>query len=176
MNDITPANSQDAKKQLLLIAVPVLIFTILAFLFLLFINKPKENTETTTPTKTTEQKTATQETKTKTTDSGLETVTYQNIKSPHFVSSTPANNVILTTGPSQVTINFNFDLGPGSKIEVIVDGNSVVAQEAKVSSDKLSMTALVNPVEPGNYQVKYTACWPDGSCHEGSFGFSVKTN
>jgi hypothetical protein len=26
----------------------------------------------------------------------------------------------------------------------------------------------------GLYLVKYTACWPDGSCHDGQFAFAVK--
>lgn len=100
---------------------------------------------------------------------------FENIKTPHFVSSVPANNAVLTNGPSQVTINFNFDLAPGSKITVAANGNDVTtAQGTKISSDKLSMTTLINPIEEANYQVNYTACWPDGSCHNGSFGFSVK--
>jgi methionine-rich copper-binding protein CopC len=174
VEDIATPNTQDAKKQLLLIAAPVLVITLIGLVFLIYTNQPKKDSDS-SPTKTATQSSqkqhSTKEAEKK--DIPSEVGTYQNIKTPHFVSSTPANNAILKNGPSEVTINFNFDLGPGSKIEVLVDGNSVVAQEAKISTDKLSMTALVNPVEPGHYQVKYTACWPDGSCHDGSFGFSV---
>lgn len=103
-------------------------------------------------------------------------ISFDNIKTPHFVSSIPANNAVLTKGPPQVTINFNFNLTSGSKIAVTADGNDVTtAQGTKISSDKRSMNALINPVEPATYKVNYTACWPDGSCHEGSFGFSVKS-
>lgn len=101
---------------------------------------------------------------------------FENIKTPHFVSSVPANNAVLTKGPSQATINFNFDLAAGSKISVMANGNDITtAQGTKIAADKLSMTALINPVEPAEYKVNYTACWPDGSCHNGSFGFSVKS-
>jgi methionine-rich copper-binding protein CopC len=105
------------------------------------------------------------------------TQNFENIKTPHFVSSTPTNNATLTSGPSKVTINFNFNLGPGSKIIVTADGNNINTPEAtKIASDKLFMSQTINPIEPGDYKVTYTACWPDGSCHNGSFGFSVKIN
>ena len=101
--------------------------------------------------------------------------TFENIKTPHFVSSTPANNAVLTTPPSEVTINFNFDLAAGSVIKITADGNGVTTQQGtKISADKLYMTALINPIQPANYKVEYTACWPDGSCHNGSLGFTVK--
>ncbi len=117
----------------------------------------------------------TQRTTTSTTgESTFQPGTFENIKTPHFVSSNPENNAVLTKGPSQVTINFNFNLVAGSAIQVLANENDVVAQPAKISADKLSMTALINPVEPANYKVNYTACWPDGSCHNGSFGFTVK--
>ena len=117
----------------------------------------------------------TQQTTPTTGESALQPGTFENIKTPHFVSSNPENNAVLTKGPSQVTINFNFNLATGSVISVTANGNNVVAQPAKISADKLSMTALINPVEPTNYKVNYTACWPDGSCHNGSFGFTVKS-
>lgn len=99
---------------------------------------------------------------------------FENIKTPHFVSSEPANNQVLSKGPSQVTINFNFNLTTGSKISVAANDNEVTTQQGtKIAADKLSMTALINPVEPAVYKVNYTACWPDGSCHDGSFGFTV---
>lgn len=100
---------------------------------------------------------------------------FDNIKTPHFVSSEPANNAVLTTPPSEVKINFNFDLVANSKISVLANGSDVTtAQGTKIGSDKLSMITLINPVQSANYKVNYTACWPDGSCHEGSFGFTVQ--
>ena len=105
----------------------------------------------------------------------IQTQTFDNIKTPHFVSSEPANNAVLTISPSQVKINFNFDLAENSKILVTVNGNEVTtAVGTKISADKFSMTTLVNPIASANYKVNYTACWPDGSCHDGSFGFTVQ--
>ena len=99
---------------------------------------------------------------------------FQNIKSAHYVSSEPANNVLLSTSPSKVTLNFNFNLTAPSKIQVTKDGSDVTAGTTQISEDKLSMSVPINANQTGNYKVAYTACWPDGSCHNGSFGFSVK--
>lgn len=98
---------------------------------------------------------------------------FENIKSPHYVSSTPANNAVLSSVPDKVTITFNFDLVSGSKITVTVNGKEV-SSTTTIAQDKLSMSTNLNAAESGSYKVNYTVCWPDGSCHEGSFGFLVK--
>ncbi len=99
---------------------------------------------------------------------------FENIKSAHYVSSDPANNALLTAPASKVTLNFNFDLVSPSKIQVSRDGTDVTGGPIQISNDKLSMSVPVNAQATGNYKVTYTSCWPDGSCHNGSFGFSVK--
>lgn len=99
---------------------------------------------------------------------------FTNIKSPHYVSSEPSNNALLTSSPNQVVIRFNFDVAPPSKISVTRDGTNVVTGTTSISSDKLNLSVPIEGSKTGNYEVKYTACWPDRSCHEGSFGFSVK--
>lgn len=110
-----------------------------------------------------------------TADEGLEIVQeqFENIKSPHYVSSTPINNAVLSAVPDKVTITFNFDLVSDSKITVTVNGKEV-SGTTTIAQDKLSMSTNLNAAESDNYKVNYTACWPDGSCHEGSFGFVVK--
>lgn len=100
--------------------------------------------------------------------------TFTATKAAHFVSSEPANNAILTVAFTSVTINFNFDLAPPSKISVTRDGGDVTAGQTTIAPGKLSMSVPVNADQTGNYQVNYTACWPDKSCHNGSFGFSVQ--
>lgn len=98
---------------------------------------------------------------------------FENTKSPHYVSSTPANNAVLSAVPDKVTVTFNFDLAASSKITVTVNGKEV-SGTTTISQDKLSMSTNLETTEAGSYKVNYTACWPDGSCHEGSFGFFVK--
>jgi len=108
-----------------------------------------------------------------TTSAQFEQENFQNIKSPHFVSSTPLNNDQLSSTPTKVEINFNFDLAEGSEISVTLNGNEQTAGPTTIASDNLSMSAPIKAALGANYKVQYTACWPDGSCHDGSFGFSV---
>jgi methionine-rich copper-binding protein CopC len=105
---------------------------------------------------------------------GFQQKTFQNIKAQHYVSSEPANNALLSSSPSKITIHFNFDLAAPSKITVSRDGKIVSMGGTTISADKLALSVPLNANQTGNYEVKYTACWPDRSCHEGSFGFSVK--
>lgn len=100
---------------------------------------------------------------------------FENLKSAHYVSSLPANNALMTTAVEKVQINFNFDLAKPSKIVVTLDGQEVSGQTA-ISADKLSLSTPINGTKTGNYKVAYTGCWPDGSCHTGSFGFSINLN
>lgn len=156
------------KITIVAVSLAVVIFIIVAFVFA---NRRNVAEVTTIPTQTPAITTPTPVTQ------EFKQETFENIKTPHFVSSDPADNALLAKGPSQVTINFNFNLAQGSKISVTANSNDVTTQQGtKISTDKLSMTALINPVQPANYKVSYTACWPDGSCHEGSFGFTVKSS
>lgn len=98
---------------------------------------------------------------------------FDNIKTPHFVSSEPDNNEIHTTAPKKVAISFNFNLAQGSKIRVTQDGVDVTTGNTQISADKLTLFVPANLAKTANYKVDYTACWPDGSCHNGSFGFLV---
>ena len=100
--------------------------------------------------------------------------TFTATKAAHFVSSEPANNAVLLTAPQHVKINFNFDLAAPSKITVTRNGADVTAGPTTIGADKLSMNVPINAQQTGNYQVNYTACWPDQSCHNGLFGFSVQ--
>jgi methionine-rich copper-binding protein CopC len=98
------------------------------------------------------------------------------VKSPHFVSSTPAHGAILEDRPTEVTLRFNFDIVPPSEIHLTLQADDALPDyavgEPEFSADKLSMTQALKPDLPsGLYTVSYIACWPDTSCHEGSFQF-----
>ncbi len=105
---------------------------------------------------------------------GFAQATFQNIKSAHYVSSDPANNALLASPVQTVSLRFNFDLVAPTKINVTRDGVDVTSGSTQISADKLTLSVPVKADQTGNYKVSYTACWPDKSCHEGSFGFSVK--
>ena len=93
----------------------------------------------------------------------------------HFVDSNPKHASSLGQVPEEIAINFNFTLNTEtSKIEVTKDGGPVAAGPVKFASNRLAMSAPV-PATSGNgpYTVRYKACWPDKSCHDGLFAFKV---
>ncbi len=100
-------------------------------------------------------------------------VNIQNIRTPHFVNSAPAHGDIYATVPKEIVINTNFDLAPPSEIKVFRGDVDATDGTAQISQDRLSMRVSIKGSGDGEYIVKYKGCWPDGSCHDGSFGFIV---
>lgn len=95
-------------------------------------------------------------------------------KSAHYESNTPAHGSILAGLPINVVIDFNFDLAKPSEIKILKDGQDVGIGETIIDTNKLAMRRNMNPTaSDGLYTVEYKACWPDGSCHDGSFQFVV---
>ncbi len=93
----------------------------------------------------------------------------------HFVDSMPMHEETLAAPPTQVVLNFNFTLSDASTITVEKDGSELKTVPGKLGADKLSMTTeLPADAGAGLYLVKYKACWPDNSCHNGQFAFAVK--
>jgi methionine-rich copper-binding protein CopC len=96
-------------------------------------------------------------------------------KSAHYVSNTPAHGSVLDEVPSEVVLNFNFDLSKDSTISITKDGKEYSSGAVSFAADKLSMRkAVVSGGGSGVYTVNYNACWPDGSCHNGRFQFGIK--
>jgi methionine-rich copper-binding protein CopC len=103
------------------------------------------------------------------------TYTFANpVKSAHYVSNVPTHGTIVGELPTEIGINFNFDLAAPSEIRVTVDGVDVTTGTTRIESSLLTLTQAIDPSAPdGLYKVSYTACWPDTTCHEGSFEFAV---
>jgi len=98
----------------------------------------------------------------------------KSVESPHFVSSNPANGSSAPVGSvTNVTIDFDFDLGKASKIAVTAGGADMTTGATKIVGDNLQLMVPVNTSKASVYDVAYTACWPDGSCHDGSFSFTA---
>ena len=96
------------------------------------------------------------------------------IVAPHFVDSSPAHGDVLAKLPEEIVLNFNFNLNPNSSIALTRDGEPAAIGSVAISPNQLSMRAPITEISTdGVYQVSYTACWPDGSCHEGSIAFIV---
>lgn len=100
------------------------------------------------------------------------------VKTPHYVENIPEHGSIIPAVPVNIVINFNFDLGPGSDIEILgEDGNNYDIGDVEIDDNKLGMRKKMDSQSPdGLYVVKYKACWPDGSCHDGSFQFYIDSS
>jgi plastocyanin len=95
-------------------------------------------------------------------------------KSPHWESNTPEHGVILAATPVNIVIDFNFDLGPGSDISIMSNGNEYATGVTIIDENRLAMRRAMDQDAPdGLYKVVYKACWPDGSCHDGHFEFFI---
>lgn len=96
------------------------------------------------------------------------------IKSAHFESNTPAHGSIIAGVPINVVIDFDFDLAKPSEIKILKDDQDFGVENTIIDSNKLTLRRKMMTGAPdGLYSVKYKACWPDGSCHEGSFEFAI---
>ncbi len=95
-------------------------------------------------------------------------------KSAHYETNTPSHGATLAGIPINVVIDFNFDLAPPSDIKIQQDGKDYGVGETVIDPNKLAMRRDMDPNSPdGRYTVLYNACWPDGSCHDGHFQFSI---
>ena len=95
-------------------------------------------------------------------------------KSAHYESNSPAHGEILAAPPINVVVDFNFDLAPPSSISIMKDGKEYGQGETVIDNNKLSMRrSLTSDAPDGTYKVTYKACWPDKSCHDGSFEFAI---
>ena len=92
----------------------------------------------------------------------------------HFVSSDPPNNALLDAPPQNITLHFSCDLGSGSFMSVLLDKREMVTGPMITARDNRSLSAPFNRNAPsGNYLVRYTTYWCDGSYFDGSYGFSI---
>jgi plastocyanin/methionine-rich copper-binding protein CopC len=95
-------------------------------------------------------------------------------KSAHYETNTPAHGAILAAAPVNIVIDFNFDLAPPSSISITKDGTEYGQGDTMIDSNKLTMRRSFSSNAPdGKYVVSYKACWPDRSCHDGSFEFAI---
>jgi plastocyanin len=95
-------------------------------------------------------------------------------KSAHYETNTPAHGTTLAGVPIDVVIDFNFDLAKPSEIKILKDNKDYGVGETIIDDNKLTMRRNMDPASPdGKYQVTYNACWPDTSCHDGSFEFVI---
>lgn len=99
----------------------------------------------------------------------------EQVRVPNFVDSTPQHDETYAAAPVNITVNFNLDIVPGSKISVL-DANRLEWAEGEVLIEGTN-TILKRGLRPGmpdgNYMVNYTACRAGGTCSDGQFKFSI---
>ncbi len=95
-------------------------------------------------------------------------------KSAHYESNTPAHASVLAAVPPNVVVDVNFDLVKPSEIKILKDAKDYAVGETIIDENKLAMRRNMDPQAPdGVYEVAYTACWPDKTCHDGHFQFAI---
>jgi plastocyanin/methionine-rich copper-binding protein CopC len=95
-------------------------------------------------------------------------------KGAHFESSTPAHGSTLAAVPAGVVLDFNFDLVSNSTIQINKDGKDYGTGSTTVDANKLALRRQMAADAPdGVYTVNYNGCWPDRTCHDGSFQFAI---
>lgn len=100
--------------------------------------------------------------------------TPQQIVAPHFVDSYPTHGQSFVLAPETIVVNFNFTLNETSTLAVTRDGQAVPVPAPTFNQRKLAMRAPLGRASGGGrYVVTYRACWPDTSCHDGQFAFTV---
>ncbi|MEX0616278.1 MAG: plastocyanin/azurin family copper-binding protein [Candidatus Woykebacteria bacterium] len=99
-------------------------------------------------------------------------------KTPHFLDSTPLHSEIYAAQPINVTINFDFDLSETSNLSVRDNSDTEWSEgEVLIEDSKTALKRTLKGEMPdGEYIVKYSACWPDESCHEGNFSFTIDSS
>jgi len=160
--NLTNPQPQKSNTKMLLIGLGVLFIVILisAGMMLYFKNKNQTATNVDSPIATQNEKAPI--------DFG------QQIKSAHFETSTPEHGTTLAAAPNQIAINFNFDLAKPSDISITSGGKKYSTGDTVIDENLLTMRLGMDTDAPdGLYEVKYHACWPDSSCHDGVFTFAI---
>ena len=93
----------------------------------------------------------------------------------HYVDSAPVHAKTFALVPDKVLINFDFSLAEPSAIAVTKDGIALPIGTPTISGPNSLHLFSTLPSDGGDglYVVNYKACWPDRSCHDGRFAFTV---
>lgn len=93
----------------------------------------------------------------------------------HYIDSAPVHGKTFALVPDKVLINFDFSLAEPSTVTVTKGGNALQIGKPTISGPNSLHLSSTLPRDAGDglYVVKYKACWPDTSCHDGQFAFNV---
>lgn len=95
-------------------------------------------------------------------------------KTPHYESNTPEHGAVFAGVPLEIVVNFNFDLADRSSISVASEGKEYGVDKTTIDSNRLTLRRMMDSnASDGTYTVRYDACWPDRTCHDGNFQFTI---
>lgn len=97
------------------------------------------------------------------------------LRSSHWVGSTPVGGAELNRLPALVQVRFNRPLQPHSTLTVARQDQTVSRPEVTFSQDQLAMEVVVaDEAQSESYGVEYQACFLAEECSRGRFRFTVR--
>ncbi len=99
------------------------------------------------------------------------------VRVAHFNDSTPLHEAVFVAQPINVTLNFEVQLTERSTVSVTgEDGQEWTEGPALIEDVSTALKRVLRQGMPdGEYSVRYTACFLDGTCDEGRFSFSIES-
>ena len=103
---------------------------------------------------------------------------FTQILTPHFTTSSIANNATLTSAPGAITLTFNAPIIKSAESFVTVkrdDIYSATRGSSYIGGDGKTLNVNLNQsVQDGEYYVYYVACFTDTGCKSGRLGYHLK--
>ena len=95
------------------------------------------------------------------------------IQPAHWVDSYPEHGAVLAAAPGSIVVNFNFDLHPTVTSAQVFVNDKMIPAAVSVENRVTLRIAPDGADKFGTWKVVLDACWPDASCHDGQFVFTV---
>lgn len=90
-------------------------------------------------------------------------------------SSTPSEGQILTQSINEVTLNFGAKVEQTSTLEVLKTNGEAVSLQSVSTGDDLMTGIFQEPLENGEYLVKWKIIGADGHPINGEYSFTIET-
>jgi len=103
----------------------------------------------------------------------IERTTFAEARPDNWIVSRPKNNEVLLDAPNSVSVDFSIEVEGDYRIRISRGGEVLDDSNAILSNTSLQLLTPFSEAKPGNYKVDYSVCFVDGTCGEGSFGFTV---
>jgi copper resistance protein C len=90
-----------------------------------------------------------------------------------LASTVPAEGAVLDSPPTEVVATFTEALNPNRSVIDLLLSNSVIASSGPNPADPTRLVLSDLDLEPGEYEVRWTAAGNDGHLERGRFSFTV---